>query len=198
MQHVAPRHFKPLHSWSDEPVPITPLSRDEKSNQKMRENWISKGNLERGETSHLSLCSYPAELRGAGVLFPFVDCRALPWRRLSLLYPLLRSNPSLSCTVCLWDRYQPLRHWGSQLWSLAASLIMDLCSANRLAGFIYCTDRASLSVSIRKVIKVVVLVTDAFFKLGLGNLLFWGWCGTVYSVKYSGERHGWWTLHQIL
>ncbi len=43
IQHVAPRYFKLLHSWSEEESPIILLSCDEKSNQRMRENWISKG-----------------------------------------------------------------------------------------------------------------------------------------------------------
>lgn len=56
-----------------------------------------------GRRSTFFFPSRLAELRGTGVLFLFVDCGAL--LRQSLQYPLLWSNPSLSCTVCLEDRY---------------------------------------------------------------------------------------------
>lgn len=91
------------------------------------------------EAGRWSTSLFPSALRSrADVLFPFVDCGALPRQQLLLLYPLLWSNPSLSCAVLpLRSLSQPLRRWGSQRGGSATSLITDLFSRNGVAGLIY-------------------------------------------------------------
>lgn len=105
IQHVAPQLLKRLHSWSE----------GGKSNYSAQPWWEKQSKDERkldkqskvdeGRRS-ISLFFPPAPRSWAGVLFLFVDCRALPQQQLLLLYPLLWSNPSPSCTVCLSDRYR--------------------------------------------------------------------------------------------
>lgn len=75
-----------------------------------------------------------------GVLFLLVDCGSLPPlplpQQLLLLHLLMWSNPSLSCTVSLWDRY--LSRAGDEAAGCggsAASSIMDLFSTNASVGF---------------------------------------------------------------
>lgn len=96
-----------------------------------------QGKLEGGRrSSSLIFSSCPVELRGTGVLFLFVDCGALPRQQLLLLYPLLWSNPSLSCTVCLWDRYHS--HSGDEAAGCggsATSSVMDLFSTKGCSRF---------------------------------------------------------------
>ncbi len=102
-----------------------------------------QGKVERGRQS-ISL--FPFALRSwAGVLFLFVDRGALPRQQLLLLYPLPWSNPSLSCAVCLSDRYR--RHSGDEAASgggSATSLIADLFGRKVGAGFIYYKKRAGV------------------------------------------------------
>lgn len=75
-----------------------------------------------------------------GVLFLSDDCGALPpppppqQQQLLLLYPLMWSNPSLSCTVSLRDRYLSCDE-AAGCGGSAASSIMDLFSTNASVGF---------------------------------------------------------------
>lgn len=134
------------------------------------------------------------ELRGTGVLFLFVDCGALPRQQLLLLYPLLWSNPSLSCTVCLWDRYHS--HSGDEAAGCggsATSLVMDLFSTKGCSRFYLlpkkrCRGSSSLSVFIRKVIKVwcTFCIGDRF--------IFQTY---IYFPRYLWrDGCGWWTTQQ--
>lgn len=98
------------------------------------------------EGGRRSISLFPSALWSwAGVLFLFIDCGALPRQQLLLLYPLLWSNPSLSCAVCLSDRYR--RHSGNEAASgggSATSLIMDLFGRKAVAGFVYYKKRAGV------------------------------------------------------
>lgn len=113
--------------------PITLLSHDEKSNQKMSENWIRVKKCEE-QAVRPSLCVCPVEPSGR-----FVPARWL-WsisRQLLLPFPLLWSNPSLSNTVCFSDCYRS--YSGDEAGGAggsATSLITDLCDRKGAAGFI--------------------------------------------------------------
>lgn len=68
-----------------------------------RENWISK---EKWKEEKIYL-SFPSTLWSwASVFILFGDCGTFSRQQLLLLHPLLWSNPSLSCAVCLSDHYR--------------------------------------------------------------------------------------------
>lgn len=102
LQHVAPQFFKLLHSWSQWKVQLLcsavmrkPITDETKLDK--------QGKVEGGRQPTSLFLS--ALWRCTDVLFLFADCRALLRQQLLLLYPLVWSNPSLSCTVCLSDHY---------------------------------------------------------------------------------------------